>query len=214
MCARGNALQILRCIFAYGLRGGKIKIDLYKFYCYHTGMRKIFLTFMITPMLAAAPAWAGRAGMVERLGDVLTIALPAYALGMSMTEPDWTGTGQFAISYIGAQVSTSELQKLIAEPRPNGGKNGFPSGHATSAFSGAMFVHRRYGWRPALVPYLLAGFTAYSRVQSKWHYWHDVIGGAAVAGLWTWLSVGRHDSAIVTVSADSTGAKMDFSLKF
>ena len=177
-------------------------------------MKRVFLIFALANALVVASAFAGRAGTIEKFGDILTIALPAYALGMSMAEPDWTGTGQFAISYLGAQISTSELQKLIAEPRPNGGKNGFPSGHATSAFSGAMFVHKRYGWRQAVVPYLLAGFTAYSRVQSKWHYWHDVVGGAAVAGLWTWLAVGRQDSAAVTISADSTGAKLDFNLRF
>jgi membrane-associated phospholipid phosphatase len=153
--------------------------------------------------------------IIENLGDILMAGVPAYALGLSVMEPDWTGTIQLLESYAAAQISTSGLQKLVKEPRPNGGKNGFPSGHATAAFSGAMFIHKRYGLRQAAVPYAMAAFVGYSRVESRWHYWHDVVGGMAVSALWTWLLVGRkNDAPSVMVSADSTGARLDFFTRF
>jgi membrane-associated phospholipid phosphatase len=104
------------------------------------------------------------------------------------------------------------LQKLTKERRPNGAANGFPSGHAASAFSGATFIHKRYGLRQAAVPYVAALLVGYSRVYSGWHYAHDIAGSAVVSGLWSWLVVGRKTP--VMLSADSDGARLDFSFKF
>ena len=150
---------------------------------------------------------------IEKMGDILNYALPAYAAGMTIRDDDYSGIRQLAYSWTATQITISELQKAVAEPRPNGGKNGFPSGHAGSAFSGATFIHKRYGYKKAIVPYILAGFVGYSRVQARWHYAHDVLAGAAIAGLYTWAFVDS-ESTIVSVSADTSGARLDFNVKF
>ena len=55
----------------------------------------------------------------------------------------------------------------------------FPSGHAATAFQGAAFIHRRYGIRRAWPAYVLATFTAWTRVDADEHDTADVLAGAA-----------------------------------
>ncbi|MDR0803619.1 MAG: phosphatase PAP2 family protein [Rickettsiales bacterium] len=180
------------------------------------GMMKKILFYLLIIILPVLPVVArGGGGFIEKSGDVLTLALPAYALGMAVREDGWTGTMQFGGAYLATVISTSELQKLTHAPRPNGGKNGFPSGHASSAFSAATFIHKRYGWKQAIAPYALAAWTGYSRIHSDWHYFYQVAGGAAVAGLYTWLLVGRMEAPAVMVSPTlDGGVRADFNVKF
>jgi len=179
-------------------------------------MRK-FLQKVLAAACLLAPLSAGATHFsTERVGDILSIALPAYALGRAASEDGWSGTIQFAELSLATMISSSEIQKLTKAPRPNGHPNGFPSGHAASAFSGAMFIHKRYGWRQAAIPYVGAAVVGFSRIQSKWHYFYQVAGGAAIAGLWTWLLVedGRDSPPPVMLSADPSGARLDFAIRF
>lgn len=170
---------------------------------------KIFL-LLAGAILSVFPLKA--AEIITKLGDVMAVGVPAYALGLSMSESDWNGTKQFAFSYAGAQITVSGLQKAIARRRPNGMANGFPSGHASSAFSGAMFIHRRYGWRRALIPYMLSAFTGFSRIQSRWHYLDDVVGGAVIAGIWTWMIVDEKTPMVLSIGPN--GVQLDFNFLF
>jgi membrane-associated phospholipid phosphatase len=65
--------------------------------------------------------------------------------------------------------------------RPDGNKNSFPSGHTSIAIMGAVFFHLHFGFIYAIVPYLLAGFTGFSRIYAKRHWLRDVIAGALLA---------------------------------
>lgn len=151
---------------------------------------------------------------INKLGDLMMAMAPAYALGMTVMEKDWWGTLQLAESVIAAQVATEGIKMLEIEQRPNGSDwKSFPSGHSAGAFSAAMFVHKRYGWKPALIPYAMALVTGWSRVHARAHYWHDVLGGAAVSALFTWLLVGKYDNR-VTVAADGDGFKLGFRMQF
>ena len=64
-----------------------------------------------------------------------------------------------------------------------------------------------------LSPYAMALVTGWSRVHARAHYWHDVLGGAAVSALFTWLLVGKYDNN-VTVAADGDGFKLGFRMQF
>ena len=79
-----------------------------------------------------------------------------------------------------AMAVTYILKPTIDRTRPNGGHMSFPSGHATSAFAGAAFLQRRFGWRLGIPAYGLASYVAYSRVETKQHYTSDVVAGAAI----------------------------------
>jgi membrane-associated phospholipid phosphatase len=122
---------------------------------------------------------------IEKTGDILQIALPAAAGLSTLFLKDKKGFWQFAKSYGSTLILTYTLKYLVDKPRPDGAKDGhaFPSGHTASAFSGASFIQKRYGWAYGAPAYALAGFVAYSRVEglNDRHDPWDVLGGAAVA---------------------------------
>lgn len=145
----------------------------------------------------------------------MMVMSPAYALGMTVMAKDWLGTMQLAEVVAISQVASEGIKALELEERPNGSdKKSFPSGHAAGAFSGAMFVHKRYGWKPAMVPYAMGLITGWSRVHSQAHYWHDVAAGAAVSALFTWVLVDEYLPKGVSISADTQFVKLGFSTQF
>jgi membrane-associated phospholipid phosphatase len=160
-------------------------------------------------------AWAKRS--IGDLGDIAMFLANGWALGMTMTEQDYEGTAQYLESMLGAQLTTEVIKtRIIHEERPNGLNNeSFPSGHATGAFSASMFIHKRYGWKQSLVPYGLALFTGFSRVHTRMHYVHDVLGGAAVSALFTWMFVSpANENVRVWPSFSSDSAGVHASVKF
>jgi len=83
-----------------------------------------------------------------------------------------------------AQISVVSWTYAIKYPvdrtRPNGDPRGFPSGHASTSFASAMVLQEHYGWKLGLPAFLLAGYTAGSRVIANQHFVSDVVFGAAV----------------------------------
>lgn len=152
---------------------------------------------------------------IEDFGNIINYALPAYALGMVIYEKDYKTLGQYSLSFVSAQLSTEILKRVVKEKRPNGTSDkSFPSGHAASVFSAATFIHKRYGINQAILPYILATFTAYSRVQAKKHYVHDVLAGAAISTLFTWIFVDtKNDKYNLMVDFDRNGFNFNFTVK-
>jgi membrane-associated phospholipid phosphatase len=75
---------------------------------------------------------------------------------------------------------TYGLKYTVDEKRPNGGSHSFPSAHTSISFSAAEFMRKRYGWEYGIPAYAAASFVAYSRVESREHWPHDVIAGASI----------------------------------
>lgn len=77
-------------------------------------------------------------------GDVLQIATPAYAFGVTLIKDEHEGSKQFAYSCISTAVVVNGLKYATDDTplgrRPNGGRHSFPSGHTSSAFQGAFFL--------------------------------------------------------------------------
>ncbi|MCG6535873.1 MAG: phosphatase PAP2 family protein [Syntrophales bacterium LBB04] len=118
---------------------------------------------------------------IEVAGDVLAGLLPAAAGGLTLGYKDGKGTLQFAESTALALGSTFALKYTIGEERPNHDDHySFPSAHASVSFSSAEFLRKRYGWEYGIPAYGVATFVAFSRVQAKQHYVHDVIASAAI----------------------------------
>lgn len=116
-------------------------------------------------------------------GDILQLAIPAAAFGSTLiwnddnTKPTW----QFVKAFSSSLVLEQALKHIVQKPRPDGSDNySFPSGHTTSAFSGAAFIQKRYGWKYGVPSYLLASFVGYSRIQAKKHDGWDVLAGATI----------------------------------
>ena len=145
----------------------------------------------------------------------MLVMSPTYALGMTMMAQDYQGTLQLAESIALAQVASEGIKALELEERPNkSDKKSFPSGHAVGAFSGAMFVHKRYGWKPALMPYAMSVIAGWSRVRARAHYWHDVAAGAAVSALFTWILVDEYMPKGTTVDVDDKSVRLGFNTQF
>jgi membrane-associated phospholipid phosphatase len=136
-------------------------------------------TVALVLALPLVPAGA-RADGVERAGDVTAIALPAGAALGALVAGDHRGLAELAEAFGSTMAVVYVLKPTIDRTRPNGGHQSFPSGHAASAFAGAAFLERRYGWRLGVPAGLLATFTAWTRVESHEHYTSDVIAGAAL----------------------------------
>lgn len=123
----------------------------------------------------------GQKSVLETSGDILQFALPATAFTSTLFhEDDDKAYLQFLKSYAMTVISVHVLKRIINKPRPNGGQYGFPSGHTASAFSGAAFLQRRYGWKIGIPAYILASFTGYTRIKANKHDIYDVLAGAGI----------------------------------
>jgi len=121
---------------------------------------------------------------LEDTGDVLQIALPLSTGIISIMKKDYQGTKKLAFSYGTTLAITYSLKYLTKKQRPEGRNrfDSFPSGHTSSAFSGASFLQRRYGWNYGIPAYILAGLVGVSRMEGPddYHDIWDVLGGAVV----------------------------------
>ena len=122
--------------------------------------------------------------VLEDTGDVLQLAIPLSGLAATIATEDWEGTKQLALSFGSSFLLTHGLKRVIRKQRPEGRHlfDAFPSGHTSSAFSGASFIQRRYGWKYGKYAYILASIVAVSRMEGPdgWHDFWDVLAGAAV----------------------------------
>lgn len=141
--------------------------------------------------LAAGPAWAGDS--FETAGDVLRWALPAAAAGCAWHQDRLPS---YAVGLGTAVVVTEGLKHGLGDAkineRPNGKSEGFPSGHAVTAFSGAgdLMLHCAPGnpWVAATAGGA-AVLVAASRLDSDEHDLAQVLAGAALGFFSTGIEV-------------------------
>jgi membrane-associated phospholipid phosphatase len=120
-------------------------------------------------------------GTTQKIGDVILFALPTATLATSFIVGDEKGAWQFTKGLLLTVGVTYGLKYSINKQRPDmSNDNSFPSGHTSTVFHSAGYVHRRYGFKYAIPSYVLAGFTAVSRIDSNKHDILDVIAGAAI----------------------------------
>ncbi len=144
-------------------------------YIYHAATFLVGL-FLCLTTIVEAKASSG----VEATGDVLQFVLPATAVGLTIGYRDGKGALQFGESAALTLGVTYGLKYAVDERRPNGGRHSFPSGHTSISFSAAEFMRKRYGWDYGIPAYVAAFFVAYSRVEARQHYLHDVATGAGI----------------------------------
>lgn len=118
---------------------------------------------------------------IETAGDIALIAAPAAALTATLLKNDKKGTWQFTKGFLLNQSITYGLKVSLNKPRPNSnGDNAFPSGHTSTTFQAASFIHKRYGFKYAIPAYTVAGFTAFSRLDAQKHDGWDILAGSIV----------------------------------
>jgi len=117
---------------------------------------------------------------IKTAGDVLQFVLPATALSFTLAHKDKPGAVQLGESLGVTMAVTYALKYSLDTTRPNGGHYSMPSGHTSISFSSAEFLRKRYGWEYGVPAYAAASFVAYSRVESREHHPADVIAGAGI----------------------------------
>ena len=151
----------------------------------------------------------------EKIGDLLAVAIPATAYGSTFYMDDEEGRSEFYWAYGTTMVTTNVLKYTVREKRPDTDtRDSFPSGHTSSAFSGASFVHRRYGLTYALPLYVGAIYTAYSRVHVNRHHPRDVVAGAVLGMLSSWYFVDPLQKLSVTPEVGSEYKGIQIHYKF
>jgi membrane-associated phospholipid phosphatase len=90
----------------------------------------------------------------------------------------------YAMSNIGATLVVQPMKRIVHRERPDKSDfKSFPSGHTTTAFVAAEFLHQEYGhlspWI-SIAGYGTAAATAYLRMQNNVHWFGDVLAGAAI----------------------------------
>ena len=146
------------------------------------------LLMLVSGTLAVSPSYADDSSSIEKAGSVVAVAIPAIAYGSTYYKDDKEGRQQFYRGFGTTVATTYALKAVIDKERPNGeDDNSFPSGHASAAFQGASFIHRRYGLEYSIPAYLGAGFVGYRMMDSGDHWASDVVFGAVLG----WI-VGHH----------------------
>jgi hypothetical protein len=93
-------------------------------------------------------------------------------------------------------LATLAIKAVADTERPdpdwNRGRWGFPSFHASSAFTIAGVLEEYYGWDVGLPAYTLAGLISWSRIDERDHDLSDVVFGAAMGWVIGKSVAGQH----------------------
>ena len=134
-------------------------------------------------LIAQSLLWDPMLGFV----NLHAIILPAIAFTSALLKKDWKGAQLYAQSFITTLGATFLTKYFVGRVRPNSFNNAsFFSGHTSSAFSGAAFIHHRYNLLFAAPLYVIASGIACARVIKAWHHPSDVMAGAGVALLFSY----------------------------
>lgn len=151
---------------------------------------------------------------IELAGDILVVALPVAAVGLTISLKDNQGTLEFGKSAVLSMGTTFALKLTIDKTRPNGDNQSFPSAHASLSFASAEFLRKHYGWKYGLPAYALATFISYSRIEAEKHYPIDVISGAAIGIVSSYLFTRPYKGWSIQPQADYSyfGIRLSHSL--
>lgn len=135
-------------------------------------------------------------------GDYIQIALPVTGLLAAWLHDDGEGAKQLTYS-LATTIGIVQAGKFaVGRIRPNSSNSAsFPSGHTAAAFSGASFLHTRYGAKWGIPAYAAASFVGASRVHGNRHYADDVLAGGGIAFLTNQFFVSEYSPEGVNLSA-------------
>jgi len=148
-------------------------------------MKRIIISLLLLKSLLFSTSYVDT---IETAGDYIQLAIPISAWATTLIIGDTDGQIDFYKSFGATIVTTQILKRTVNETRPDASDSlSFPSGHTSSAFQGATFIHKRYGIKYAIVPYIGATFVGFSRVYSDKHFTHDVVIGALIGSSFAWF---------------------------
>lgn len=90
----------------------------------------------------------------------------------------------YALGNVTTAVIVQPIKRIVGRERPNKSDfRSFPSGHTSTAFVAAEFLHQEYGhYSPwiSIAGYATAATTGYLRMYNNEHWLGDVLAGAAI----------------------------------
>jgi membrane-associated phospholipid phosphatase len=90
----------------------------------------------------------------------------------------------YALGNVTAAVIVQPMKRIVQRERPNSSDfRSFPSGHTSTAFVAAEFLHQEFGHHSAWISvagYATAAATGYLRLYNNQHWLGDVLAGAAI----------------------------------
>ncbi len=152
----------------------------------------------------------------DEQADILMLALPASAYLLTLHEEDRPGAWMLVRSLGLSAITTLALNSVIDDTSPNGkSDDAFPSGHSTIAFSSAAFIQRRYGWKKGIPAYLVASYTGWLRIDTDDHDYADVLGGAAVGIISSYLFTEKFDDNVrASLWIDGRSGSLQFEVRW
>jgi membrane-associated phospholipid phosphatase len=162
---------------------------------------RLVVALLVAGVFGVSNGWAGSAGV----GEVLAVAVPVAALGVTALERDLPGGYQLLSSLATTAVVTYGLNLAIDKETPAGDDGAFPSGHTSIAFAGATYLQRRYGWHWGVPAFGAAAVVGWSRIDSDHHDLTDVVGGAVIGAGVAFLLTDRKEQVSVAPWLDSHG---------
>ena len=165
-------------------------------------LKRIILPLLIASsiILNMTPAFAAksRKGTLRSFGDYMQIINPIFASGFASQEK---GFGHFALIYGQTWVTMHSVKIMASKGKWQPGKrpgidgkkdrfDGMPSGHTASAWAAAAYIRTfSEDYKYLSIPlYITAVVTGYSRVKAKEHTTSQVVVGAALAELVTYIN--------------------------
>lgn len=136
----------------------------------------------VLAVLAVIVALGPHEPAAEKIGSRFQIALPLLAWGceaMNGSGPEYLV--RYLVMFTALHGTKQALGDTPINERPNGGLQGFPSGHtATAVFGASSLVQTCLVGHPVAqgVVLLAAGVTGASRIASGWHDLLQVVAGA------------------------------------
>ena len=173
--------------------------------------------FLLLPSEVEAQLIESHNQTVKTSGDILLFTLPTSAAITTLILKDKKGTWQMVEGFATNLALTTALKYGINKRRPfNGGGQAFPSGHTSVTFQAASFIHMRYGFKYSIPAYLLAGWTAYSRINATRHDGYDILAGAVVGigSSFIFTSPYQQEHMQLTFSGDRDQYQLGFVFKF
>lgn len=104
--------------------------------------------------------------------------------GLSSKNHWFDQTKNMLFSTLATSVIIHSLKRIIGKRRPYGGPHSFPSGHTSTAFTGATILYREFKESSPLLAYsgfLFSTATGSLRVVNNRHWVSDVLAGAGIS---------------------------------
>lgn len=146
------------------------------------------LTYLLVFSIICNSSLAQSRKAIETSTDVLVMVPAVAGFVTTLVKKDYEGTKQIVFSGATNLATSLILKGVIDKTRPDlSNNNSFPSAHTSIAFQGASFIQRRYGWKYGIPAYAISSYVGWGRIYAKKHDAWDVLAGAAIGTLSTYI---------------------------